>query len=106
MSGSRDTSHGACSLEVLSEDVVTRSPVPNASSYALIRSATSGASSGCAARSVKTSGNELIECVQEGREVRELARRRRARTLAEAVDPDGAETELGRGRDVVIQARG
>src|SRR5213079_1068767 len=68
--------------------------------------ATSGASSGCAARSVKTSGNELIECVREGREVRELARRRRARTLAEAVDPDGAETELGRGRNVVIQARG
>src|SRR5207248_9679840 len=66
------------------------------------RRATSSASSSRSA----LSRNELIERLGERQEVGELARRMNRRLLAEAIDPDGAQSERIRGLDVVEERRG
>src|SRR3954452_15226230 len=45
--------------------------------------------------------NELIERLRQREEIRELSRRLDGRALAEPVDPDAAQTQLVRRRDVV-----
>src|SRR5207244_746844 len=75
----------------------------NRREYALISSAAASASTSSGTRG--SGRDELIERVRQPRQIRQLARRRWAGSLAEPVDPDGAEAELRRRRDVVEEAR-
>src|SRR4051794_25899498 len=49
--------------------------------------------------------NELIECLRQREEIGQLGRGLDGHALAEAVDPDAAQTELVRRRDVVEEGR-
>src|ERR1044071_5837132 len=61
----------------------------------------SAATSSASSTRSSLSGNELIERLGKLEQIGQLARRRRGGRLAEPVDPDAAQAELVRRRDVV-----
>src|SRR3954452_15406442 len=92
----------ACSASFASHCRISSPFIRRASPHASTNSrATSSASSSVSS----LSRNELIECLRQREQVGELTRRLHARGLADAVDPDAAQPQLVRRRDVVEERR-